>query len=170
MRAPPCNISSGGQHPVEAKVQIKRCVGMLRIAASLGVLLVSAAVIFCNSAQAQQHANVRQVGVRFGSTHFVGARFMGRRIGSMGYKHYDHYRNHDRRRRRRYGRSRYVFAPIVGGLSAAPYFAPEPYYYSSDYYASPINGAIVFCMRRFKNYDFWSHTYLGIDGYRHPCP
>ena len=30
--------------------------------------------------------------------------------------------------------------------------------------------AIGYCMRRFRSYDPQSMTYLGNDGYRHPCP
>jgi hypothetical protein len=32
------------------------------------------------------------------------------------------------------------------------------------------DGAIAYCMQRFKSYDPRSGTYLGYDGYRHPCP
>ena len=31
-------------------------------------------------------------------------------------------------------------------------------------------GSVAYCMRRFKSYDPVSMTYLGYDGYRHPCP
>jgi hypothetical protein len=30
--------------------------------------------------------------------------------------------------------------------------------------------AVSYCMQRFKSYDPSSGTYLGYDGYRHPCP
>ena len=53
---------------------------------------------------------------------------------------------------------------IVGGMLAAPYATPypPPYVYQGD--------AVRYCMQRFKSYDPGSGTYLGRDGYRHPCP
>ena len=30
--------------------------------------------------------------------------------------------------------------------------------------------AVGYCMRRYRSYDPYSGTYLGHDGYRHPCP
>jgi hypothetical protein len=62
---------------------------------------------------------------------------------------------------------------ILGGLLAAPYYYPGPYYYYSEpeYYYGPVpEDAVAYCMRRFKSYDPVSGTYLGYDGYRHPCP
>lgn len=32
------------------------------------------------------------------------------------------------------------------------------------------DGAVAYCMRRFRSYDPASGTYLGYDGYRHRCP
>lgn len=32
------------------------------------------------------------------------------------------------------------------------------------------NNAVAYCERRFRSYDPASGTYLGYDGYRHPCP
>ena len=59
-------------------------------------------------------------------------------------------------------------ALIGGALASRPYYydygyayAPAPYYGSS---------AVSYCMSRFKSYDPGSGTYLGYDGYRHPCP
>ena len=63
---------------------------------------------------------------------------------------------------------------IIGGLLAAPrYYYPAPGYYApapSYYYGPPPGGAVDYCMRRFRSYDPGSGTYLGNDGYRHPCP
>ena len=57
---------------------------------------------------------------------------------------------------------------LLGGMLAAPYYAPGPYYYPGPgYYAGD---AVRYCMQRFKSYDPGSGTYLGYDGYRHPCP
>lgn len=56
-------------------------------------------------------------------------------------------------------------AAIVGGLIIGGIIASQvarPYYYYDD--------AISYCMSRFRSYDPYSRTYLGYDGYRHPCP
>ena len=62
---------------------------------------------------------------------------------------------------------------ILGGALAAPYYYPAPYYYGDPGYyyedAAP-DGAVDYCMRRFRSYDPNSGTYLGNDGRRHPCP
>jgi hypothetical protein len=61
---------------------------------------------------------------------------------------------------------------ILGGLLAAPYYYSEPYYYPGpvyEYGPTP-DDAVAYCMQRFKSYDPMSGTYLGYDGYRHPCP
>lgn len=65
---------------------------------------------------------------------------------------------------------------IIGGMLAAPYYAPG--YYGSGYYApapnayygAPVGGGVAYCMRRYKSYDPASGTYLGYDGLRHACP
>jgi hypothetical protein len=36
--------------------------------------------------------------------------------------------------------------------------------------AAANNNAVGYCSRRFRSYDPASGTYLGYDGYRHPCP
>jgi len=60
---------------------------------------------------------------------------------------------------------------IVGGMLAAPYYYPPPYYYGPPAgYGGPPDDAVAYCMQRFKSYDPGSGTYLGYDGYRHPCP
>jgi hypothetical protein len=43
--------------------------------------------------------------------------------------------------------------------------APPPAYYGG---APP--DAIAYCARRYRSYDPVSQTFLGNDGYRHPCP
>lgn len=59
---------------------------------------------------------------------------------------------------------------IIGGALAAPYYyGPGPYYYGAPPYGPP-DDAVAYCMHRFKSYDPESGTYLGYDGYRHPCP
>jgi hypothetical protein len=67
---------------------------------------------------------------------------------------------------------------IIGGLLASPYYyGPGPYYsYPGPYYPAPNyiapqpGDAVAYCMQRFKSYDPSSATYLGYDGFRHPCP
>ncbi len=60
---------------------------------------------------------------------------------------------------------------IIGGILAAPYYAPGPYYYPGPgYYGGYYGDAVRYCMQRFRSYDPGSGTYLGYDGYRHPCP
>ena len=61
-------------------------------------------------------------------------------------------------------------APIIIGVS--PFFY-DPYPYDYDpyyYYGAPDDGAIAYCIRRFRSYDIRTRTYLGFDGLRHPCP
>ena len=50
-----------------------------------------------------------------------------------------------------------VGAAIVGGAIAAGA-------------AQQQQNAVNYCMQRFRSYDPRSGTYLGNDGYRHPCP
>jgi hypothetical protein len=59
---------------------------------------------------------------------------------------------------------------IIGGMLAAPYYyGPGPY--SDPGYDPGYGGdAVAYCMQRFKSYDPRSGTYLGNDGFRHPCP
>ncbi len=62
-----------------------------------------------------------------------------------------------------------VAGAIIGGAivnSRPRYYYPPP---ARAYYPPP-DDAIAYCMERFKSYDPRSGTYLGYDGYRHPCP
>jgi BA14K-like protein len=60
---------------------------------------------------------------------------------------------------------------IVGGMLAAPYYyGSGPYYAAPGYVAPAPEDAVAYCMQRFRSYDPNSGTYLGNDGYRHPCP
>jgi BA14K-like protein len=73
-----------------------------------------------------------------------------------------------------------VAGAIVGGALAAPYYYGPGYYYPGPYYPGPYypapayyppgGNAVGYCMQRFRSYDPASGTYLGNDGYRHPCP
>ncbi|HTS41243.1 MAG TPA: BA14K family protein [Xanthobacteraceae bacterium] len=85
--------------------------------------------------------------------------------------------------RRRGGGGAGVAAGIIGGIIAGGIIASQRPYYSYEYgsyyypYYPPYYGpyptrdaAIAYCMRRFRSYDPYSMTYLGYDGFRHPCP
>ena len=37
-------------------------------------------------------------------------------------------------------------------------------------YGPPPSDAAAYCMQRYRSYDPVSQTYMGFDGYRHPCP
>ncbi|WP_291863418.1 BA14K family protein [Bradyrhizobium sp.] len=48
-----------------------------------------------------------------------------------------------------------------------------PGYYGPAYVVAPAyvgGGAAAYCAQRYRSYDPYSGTYLGYDGYRHPCP
>ncbi|MFH1340894.1 MAG: BA14K family protein [Pseudomonadota bacterium] len=53
------------------------------------------------------------------------------------------------------------------GYYGPAYVAPPPYAVAPAYVG---DGAVAYCLRRFRSYDPYSGTYLGYDGYRHPCP
>ena len=65
---------------------------------------------------------------------------------------------------------------LVGGYGYGPgYYAPG--YYDDQYYddgavavAPAGDDAVAYCMQTYRSYDPRSGTYLGNDGYRHPCP
>ena len=66
-------------------------------------------------------------------------------------------------------------AAILGGIIASQ---SQPYYYGpygypaypvQPYYGVP-GDAVGYCLSRFRSYDPASGTYLGFDGYWHPCP
>ncbi len=67
-----------------------------------------------------------------------------------------------------------VAAGVIGGMMLGGMLAGPRYY---DYAPGPSYGpgyyggdAVSYCMRRFRSYDPRSGTYLGYDGFRHPCP
>ena len=79
-----------------------------------------------------------------------------------------------------------VAGAIIGGaIASAPYgYYGSPGYYAPGYYgdqyydddapvvvAPPPGGdSVTYCMQTYRSYDPRSGTYLGFDGYRHPCP
>jgi hypothetical protein len=54
----------------------------------------------------------------------------------------------------------------AGALLGGALAAQQPYYYRGGYGGD----AEQYCLSRFRSYDPASGTYLGYDGYRHPCP
>ncbi|MFI5012683.1 MAG: BA14K family protein [Hyphomicrobiales bacterium] len=52
---------------------------------------------------------------------------------------------------------------ILGGALAQPESEPGPAY------GAP-GDSVAYCQRQFRSYDPASGTYMGNDGYRHPCP
>jgi hypothetical protein len=81
-----------------------------------------------------------------------------------------------------------VAGALIGGAIASqgPYYASTPYYAGSpsyyyggdDYNDGPVvqvapdtgGDDVAYCMQTYRSYDPQSGTYLGLDGYRHPCP
>ena len=66
---------------------------------------------------------------------------------------------------------------ILGGIIASQrpyYYYDRPYgYYPPFPFLQPYpmgSATVDHCMRRFRSYDPYSMTYLGYDGFRHPCP
>ncbi len=73
---------------------------------------------------------------------------------------------------------------IIGGAIASQgygpgyYAAPGPGYYDEGYddgavavAPAPAGGDdVAYCMQTYRSYDPRSGTYMGNDGYRHPCP
>jgi BA14K-like protein len=109
-------------------------------------------------------------GARFGSTGGPGPRYGG---GGRGYG---------------YGGGvvpGVVAGAVIGGAIASqgyyggPVYAPG-YYDGDQYYddssvavaPGPAGGgdAVAYCMQTYRSYDPASGTYMGNDGYRHPCP
>jgi hypothetical protein len=80
-----------------------------------------------------------------------------------------------------------VAGAVIGGAIASqsygyyggPGYAYGPGYYDDQYYddgavavaPAPVGGDdVAYCMQTYRSYDPASGTYLGNDGYRHPCP
>ncbi len=72
-----------------------------------------------------------------------------------------------------------IAGAIIGGIIASQVYRNDPpYYYGYPYppyapypYAGPgYDGAVAYCLSRFRSYDPYSMSYLGYDGLRHSCP
>lgn len=71
------------------------------------------------------------------------------------------------RRHRHYGNGVGIGLGFYG--YNAPYYAYQPGYYA--YGAAGVDDdAVAYCMSRFQSYDPNTGTYLGYDGFQHPCP
>ena len=67
---------------------------------------------------------------------------------------------------------------IVGATQPYGYYGGPGYYgYGPGYYGPAVapapyvaGDAVSYCAQRFRSYDPYSGTYVGYDGFRHPCP
>jgi hypothetical protein len=77
-------------------------------------------------------------------------------------------------RHRHYGGGAAIGGFAAGAILGGALAAQQPYYYGPRTYygAAPVyeDDAVGYCASRFRSYDPRSGTYLGNDGYRHPCP
>lgn len=66
----------------------------------------------------------------------------------------------------------YIHRPYGWVRVSGRYCDPDEYYEHRRVYrpAPAYSDAVRYCMRRYRSYDPRSGTYLGYDGYRHPCP
>jgi hypothetical protein len=64
-----------------------------------------------------------------------------------------------------------IAGALIGGAIIG---ATQPYGYYGPAYVVPSpyigDDAVAYCVQRFRSYDPYSGTYLGLDGFRHPCP
>jgi BA14K-like protein len=86
----------------------------------------------------------------------------GRSVTDVQFRRFGPYRGGYYVRRRGDGGAA---AAIIGGIVIGGIIASEAAR-QNHYY----DRAIAYCMQRFRSYDPYSRTYLGYDGYRHPCP
>jgi hypothetical protein len=122
-------------------------------------------------------AAARVSGGNFGAARIGNPGFSGARVAGGNWNHGGGYYRHGRF-------FPGVAAGVVAGAALGSYaYYNDPYYYGdSGYYAD--NGyddgtAVVvpggggdasYCAQRYRSWDPASQTFLGNDGYRHPCP
>jgi hypothetical protein len=70
-----------------------------------------------------------------------------------------------------------IAGAVIGGAIASQTYVPSyygpAYGYDDSAAASPPQGdddAVAYCVQTYRSYDPGSGTYLGNDGFRHPCP
>ena len=123
---------------------------MLKTTGTFCAALIMVAAAFSTSAQAQHH---HHGGGRHYGGGYHGRYYGGGRGGAW---------------------AGFAAGAILGCMLAAPFYYGEPYYGPGPgYYGPPPaddDDAVAYCMQRFRSYDPESGTYLGYDGYRHPCP
>ena len=70
-----------------------------------------------------------------------------------------------------YGSGPYYSNPGPGPYYPGPYYSyPDRYYPAPGYVGAAPGNEVAYCIQRFRSYDQRRGTYLGNDGYRHPCP
>jgi BA14K-like protein len=62
----------------------------------------------------------------------------------------------------------YTALPPVQAYSPPPAYGYRPATVVREVPA--VSDAVAYCLQRFRSYDVRTGTYLGYDGYRHPCP
>jgi hypothetical protein len=73
-----------------------------------------------------------------------------------------------RHRRRHWRRHHHHHDNDAGALAAGAIFGLAAGAILGN--AAANNNAVAYCSQRYRSYDPRSGTYLGYDGYRHPCP
>jgi hypothetical protein len=134
-----------------------------------GALLGAAAVFAPSGASAMPFAAPLATATAEAGAPVVNVQYYGHRHG--GYRHGGYrYGGH---RRNNVGGAIAAGAAIgiIGGIIASQ--AQPRYYEPAPVYRAPVYGAPVgddaYCFSKYKSYDPQSGTYLGYDGYRHPC-
>lgn len=125
----------------------------------------SAAPFVAGTSSARSAVNsVEQVRYRGGVAIGIGAGILGAAIigGALARPYYYGPARYYRPYRPYYGYPRVYYPPPVY------YYAPAPTYYIAP--PAVYDDAVAYCLRRFRSYDPRTGTYLGYDGYRHPCP
>jgi hypothetical protein len=109
------------------------------------------AIAHAGSSQGAHVIQVRNRGRHWSGHHRSGRHWAGRHWRHRYWNHWGYYDND-------YGGA--LAAGAIFGLAAGALAAN----------AAAGSNAVAYCERRFRSYDPASGTYLGYDGYRHPCP
>jgi hypothetical protein len=121
----------------------------------------------------------RPPGARFNTSNAVApvARFNGG--GGAAIVHFDRDGDHDRHRHGGHG---FIPGAVIVVSPDYGYYGGPGVYYAPSYYDNPYIGdgaaavaptsddALDYCLQNYPSYDRLSGTYLGDDGYQHPCP
>ena len=83
-------------------------------------------------------------------------------LETVQYRRWNHgYRYHGWQHRRHHGTG----AAVLGGLAAGAIIGG-----AIANSQAQANDTVAYCAQRYRSFDVASGTYLGYDGYRHPCP